>query len=231
MPARISEAVNLYAVALRTRQPALVRRREPQDHQRGGGEQISVARVSQGLESRLGMNFNRRQFLGAMPAALAAARVLQADPLGMPIGCQTYPVRAALAKDFEGTLRESPLSASRRSRCVRRTSYADFRPLASHKPADRYGNTIEAAGLRCESCHYGFREFKENLDERIAFAKELGLEADGAGQFRTAGRRQRWPTGSSAAGNSTRSASGHRRPGSNWVFTITTASSRKSTAC
>ena len=36
--------------------------------------------------------------------------------------------------------------------------------------------TIEAAGLRCESCHYNFRELKENLAERIAFAKELGLK-------------------------------------------------------
>lgn len=31
-------------------------------------------------------------------------------------------------------------------------------------------------GMTCESCHYGFRELKENLDERIAFARELGLK-------------------------------------------------------
>ena len=37
-------------------------------------------------------------------------------------------------------------------------------------------HTIEGAGLRCESCHYNFRELKENLDERMAFAKELGLK-------------------------------------------------------
>jgi hypothetical protein len=35
---------------------------------------------------------------------------------------------------------------------------------------------IEAAGLRCGSCHYQFKELKENLDERIAFGKELGLK-------------------------------------------------------
>jgi len=34
---------------------------------------------------------------------------------------------------------------------------------------------IEAAGLRCESCHYQLKELKQNLDERIAFGKELGL--------------------------------------------------------
>ena len=35
---------------------------------------------------------------------------------------------------------------------------------------------IKAAGLVCESCHYQFGELKQNLDERIAFAKELGLK-------------------------------------------------------
>ena len=35
---------------------------------------------------------------------------------------------------------------------------------------------IAAAGLKCDSCHYGFKEMKENLDERIAFAKALGLK-------------------------------------------------------
>src|SRR6185503_3355538 len=33
---------------------------------------------------------------------------------------------------------------------------------------------IRAAGLRCESSHYNFRELKEKLDESIAFAKEMG---------------------------------------------------------
>jgi sugar phosphate isomerase/epimerase len=35
---------------------------------------------------------------------------------------------------------------------------------------------IHKAGLTCESCHYGFKELKESLDERVAFAKELGLK-------------------------------------------------------
>ena len=35
---------------------------------------------------------------------------------------------------------------------------------------------IKDAGLGCESCHYTFRELKENLPERIAYARELGLK-------------------------------------------------------
>jgi len=121
------------------------------------------------------MNTTRRQFLGAAPAALAAAQALHADPLGMPIGCQVYPVRDALAKDFEGTLRELAAIGYRTIEMCSPPSYAEFRPLAGLSAA-QMRHTIEGAGLRCESCHYNFRELKENLDERMAFAKELGLK-------------------------------------------------------
>ena len=121
------------------------------------------------------MNTTRRQFLGAAPAALAAAQALHADPLGMPIGCQVYPVRDALAKDFEGTLRELAATGYRTIEMCSPPSYAEFRPLAGLSAA-QMRHTIEGAGLRCESCHYNFRELKENLDERMAFAQELGLK-------------------------------------------------------
>ena len=122
------------------------------------------------------MNFTRRQFLGAVPAALTAtALALRADPLGMPVGCQVYPVREALAKDFEGTLHELAAIGYRTIEMCSPPSYAEFRPLAS-LTATQMRRTIEGAGLRCESCHYNFRELKENLDERMAFAKELGLK-------------------------------------------------------
>jgi sugar phosphate isomerase/epimerase len=117
------------------------------------------------------MNVTRRQFLGTA----AALTALHADPLGMPIGCQTWPVREALAKDFEGTLHELAGIGYRTIEMCSPPSYAEFRPLASLTAAQMH-HTIEAAGLRCESCHYQFRELKENLDERIAFAKELGLK-------------------------------------------------------
>jgi sugar phosphate isomerase/epimerase len=96
---------------------------------------------------------SRRRFLGGSAMGIASAgllspgaRELSADPLGLPIGCQVYPVRQSLAKDFEGTLRQ-----------------------------------LAAVGYRMiemcsESCHYQFRELKENLEDRIAYAKELGLK-------------------------------------------------------
>jgi sugar phosphate isomerase/epimerase len=121
------------------------------------------------------MKFNRRQFLGATPAALAAARALHADPLGMPIGTQVWPVREALAKDFEGTLHSLAGIGFKTIEMCSPPSYADLRPLAALTAA-QMRRTIEGAGLRCESCHYQFNELKENLDERLAFATELGLK-------------------------------------------------------
>jgi len=46
------------------------------------------------------MRITRREWFGAA----AAAAVLRAKPLGLPIGCQTYPVRADINKDLPGTL-------------------------------------------------------------------------------------------------------------------------------
>src|SRR5262249_41665194 len=51
----------------------------------------------------------------------------------------------------------------------------DFTNIAKLSPAD-VNKAIEGAGLKCESCHYGFRELKESLDERIGYARELGLK-------------------------------------------------------
>ncbi len=50
----------------------------------------------------------RRDFVqkgAAAAVALAAAPSLRADPLGLPIGCQTYPVRATINSDFAGTMK------------------------------------------------------------------------------------------------------------------------------
>jgi sugar phosphate isomerase/epimerase len=116
---------------------------------------------------------SRRTFVGVAGAALA----LRADPLGLPIGCQTYPVRDALGKDFEGTLKQIAAIGYKNIEMCSPPGYekSGYGPLVGMK-ASEMREKIGAAGLKCESCHYQFREMKENLDERIAFAKELGLK-------------------------------------------------------
>ena len=105
------------------------------------------------------------------------ALALRADPLGMPIGTQTYPMRDALGKDFDGTLRALSGLGYRAIEMCSPPGYANagYGPLANMKAVEMK-DRILSAGLRCESCHYQFRELKDSLDERIAFAKDLGLK-------------------------------------------------------
>jgi sugar phosphate isomerase/epimerase len=122
-------------------------------------------------------SISRRTFLSHAAAGAAAAGYLRADPLGLPIGCQTYPVRDAIGNDFDGTLRELAGIGYKRIEMCSPPGYekSGYGPLVGMKASDMR-QKIKAAGLGCESCHYQFREMKESLDDRIAFAKELGLK-------------------------------------------------------
>ena len=119
---------------------------------------------------------SRRELLGGAAAAaagLVSIRTVRADPLGMPIGVQTWMVRDALQKDFAGTLKTLADSGFLMIEMCSPPGYG-WTSLANMTAA-QMRKTIEAAGLHCESCHYQFQELRRNLDDRIAFAKELGL--------------------------------------------------------
>jgi len=124
----------------------------------------------------------RRGFVGkgslaAGAALLACGRPRQAcaNPLEMPVGVQTYIVRDTVGKDFAGTLRKLAGMGFQRIEMCSPPGYGkDWEPLTK-LTASQMREAIRAAGLSCESCHYPFVELQEHLDERIAFAKELGL--------------------------------------------------------
>lgn len=116
---------------------------------------------------------SRREWLGGATAAFVSGRLLCGDPLGVPIGVQAWIVRDALQKDFTGTLRMLAESGFRAIEMCSPPGYG-WTSLANMTAA-QMRKTIEAAGLHCESCHYQFQELRRNLDDRIAFAKELGL--------------------------------------------------------
>ena len=125
----------------------------------------------------------RRDFIGKGSLAAGAALfacgrldVARANPLGMPIGVQTYIVRDSIGKDFAGTLRRLAGMGFQMIEMCSPPGYGkDWEPLTKLTAA-QMRETIRAAGLSCESCHYPFAELQDHLDERIAFAKELGLK-------------------------------------------------------
>jgi sugar phosphate isomerase/epimerase len=125
---------------------------------------------------------SRRQFLGRSAMGLAAAGYLfrgalplKADPLGLPIGFQIYSVREQAVKDFRGTMRELAGVGYQAIELCSFTGYDDFSPLAKMKPSE-VRDVLKTAALHCESCHYTPEELRSRLDDRIGYAKELGLK-------------------------------------------------------
>jgi sugar phosphate isomerase/epimerase len=94
----------------------------------------------------------------------------------MPIGCQTYPVRALIEKDLPGTLKELAGAGFQTVELCSPVGYANegFASLAKYKPAE-ITKILGDAGLTCESSHFSMKELREDLPGRIAWAKELGL--------------------------------------------------------
>ena len=130
------------------------------------------------------ISISRRHFLGRGAAGIAAAGSLastvlnlRAAPLGIPIGFQIYSVRESAAKDFPGTLRQLAGTGFQAVELCSFPGYGEssFGPLTGMKPAE-IRQTVKAAGLRCVSSHFTFRELKSNLDGSIAWAKGVGLK-------------------------------------------------------
>jgi len=119
---------------------------------------------------------SRRDFLRNVAAGAGAAGLLRANPLGMPIGCQTYPVRNMIAKDFPGTIKLLAQAGFQTIELCSPVGYADsgFGGLAKYKGSD-LRKIITDQGVKCESSHFDIKELREKQPERIAWAKETGL--------------------------------------------------------
>jgi sugar phosphate isomerase/epimerase len=132
-------------------------------------------------------NVNRRTFIAKSAMGIGGAFALsqmpgflkaQAPPvfLNFPIGFQTFPIRDMLAKDFAGTLKTMSGLGYQIVEMCSPPGYIDsgFGFLVNMKTAE-LRSTITDAGLVCPSCHFTFGELIDKLDDRIEFAKELGL--------------------------------------------------------
>jgi sugar phosphate isomerase/epimerase len=108
--------------------------------------------------------------------AAAGAPRLRANPLGMPIGCQTWPVRDMIAKDFPGTVKQLAAAGFQTIELCSPVGYADsgFAGLAAYKAAE-LRKILNDAAVTCVSSHFGIEELRANQEDRIAWAKDLGL--------------------------------------------------------
>jgi sugar phosphate isomerase/epimerase len=128
-------------------------------------------------------DMSRRDFFKKTTADAALAAVLgsraaelRASPLGMPIGCQTWPVRSMIANDFPGTIKQLADAGFQRIELCSPVGYADsgFGGIAKFKGTE-LRKVLSNAGVGCESSHFGIKELRDNLQDRIAWAKDVGI--------------------------------------------------------
>ena len=124
-------------------------------------------------------SMSRRAFFTRTTAAgllSAGARALSANPLGLPIGCQTWPVRKLISHDFPGTLKQLKDAGFEAIEMCSPVGYASsgFGGLTKLKGSE-VRQIIHDAGLECVSSHFSMRELRENQASRIEWAKGVGM--------------------------------------------------------
>jgi len=125
---------------------------------------------------------SRRDFVKTTATAAAAGLVLATAPdlhasaLGLPIGCQTWPVRDMIAKDFPGTIKTLAQAGFQTLELCSPVGYADsgFAGLAKYKGSE-LKKILNDAGVTCFSSHFGIEELRKDQEGRIAWAKDIGL--------------------------------------------------------
>lgn len=105
----------------------------------------------------------------ASATTLASASLLQstrlfAKELKLPLAIQLYSVREQLPSDYAGTLKELGALGYRE---VESAGYY------KHSPAE-VKEALQAAGLKLVSAHYSSDALHKDIDEIIAFERELG---------------------------------------------------------
>ena len=122
---------------------------------------------------------SRRAFLKKSGTDVAAAGVLagwattlDAHPLGLPIGSQTYPHRAMLKQDFLGVLKQLADIGVQQIELCSPFGYTDFAGLSKGGEVKRI---IADHGLACVSCHFNMRELRQSQHASIAWAHEVGI--------------------------------------------------------
>jgi sugar phosphate isomerase/epimerase len=122
----------------------------------------------------------RRDFLRTAAASTLMTGVvvrtggdLHANPLGLPIGSQTWPHRAMIKDgNFAGLLKTLKDIGVQEIELCSAIGYADFTALADGKQVKKI---IADHGLKCVSSHFNMRELREKQAESIAWAHDVGI--------------------------------------------------------
>ncbi len=131
----------------------------------------STSTLQKMQEKRLRLTHTRRDFLKVGSAALAFGSTLlrsresYAKTLNLPLGLQLYSVRDLLPKDFAGTLKQ-----------IGSLGYQEVEAAGyfNHTTAE-VKQGMSDAGLKLVSAHYSSDDLHSQLDQILAFNKEVGV--------------------------------------------------------
>jgi len=119
--------------------------------------------------------FFRRAGADAAVAGVLAAGVmkLEANPLGLPIGSQTYPHRAMIKDgNFAGLLSVLSGMGVQAIELCSPIGYAEFAGLSDGKQVRK---VIADHGLTCDSAHFSMKELREKQGDAIKWAEDAGI--------------------------------------------------------
>ena len=123
-------------------------------------------------------SMSRRAFMEKAAAAGAAgllgtnAAFLRANPLGLPIGAQVYPVRQML-KDFPAFVTMmADIGVTRLELCSPLGYGPEFASLADGKAVRQI---LAGHGMKAESSHFTLRELRERQAQSIEWANDVGI--------------------------------------------------------
>jgi sugar phosphate isomerase/epimerase len=120
---------------------------------------------------------NRRDFLiggAAASALLSGAPYLFADPLGLPIGFQSYVVRDSIRTDFAGTMKGLSAAGYTQVELCSPYGYDEFSSLRQYKP-QQLRRMLADWGLGCISAHWADEELFQKADASIDYAHQFGM--------------------------------------------------------
>jgi sugar phosphate isomerase/epimerase len=122
---------------------------------------------------------SRREFMkraaacsGVAGFLAANALKLRANPLGLPIGTQVYPLRSML-KDFPAFAKTmAEIGVTRLELCSPIGYGRDFSSLAS---GNEVSKILADHGMKAESSHFSMGELRKSQEKSIEWAKEVGI--------------------------------------------------------
>ena len=103
---------------------------------------------------------------------LANSAEVSANPLGLPIGCQVWPLRSML-KEFPTFVKMiAKIGVTRLELCSPIGYGAEFASLGNAKEVRQ---VLADHGLKAESSHFTIGELRKSQEQSIAWAKEVGI--------------------------------------------------------